>query len=60
MDATLRLLRRTLLDDRGETAIEYALLAGLIAAGLIALVATLGESVAGGFGAFNAELEAVR
>jgi len=60
MGDTLRLMRRALGDDRGATAIEYALLAGLIAAGLIVLVGTLGDSIAGGFAAFNAAMDAAR
>lgn len=50
-----RLLRlgAALRDESGATAIEYALLAGLIAAVLIAVVAVLGETVAGMYGAVN-------
>jgi pilus assembly protein Flp/PilA len=54
----LRSARAALDDDRGATAIEYALLAGLIVAGIIALVATLGENVAGAYEEVGDSLEA--
>lgn len=44
--ATLaRLLRRILRNQRGATAIEYAIIAGGIAAVLVGAIATLGGSV---------------
>jgi Flp pilus assembly pilin Flp len=45
MNATLRVGRRLLQDDIGATAIEYALLAALIAGMLIGTVASLGGTV---------------
>jgi pilus assembly protein Flp/PilA len=43
-------------DDAGATAIEYALLAGLIAVAIIGSAASLGRSVAGYYSATNDEL----
>jgi pilus assembly protein Flp/PilA len=60
MRKMLRLGQATLRDDRGATAIEYALIAGLIAAGLIVTVGILGDSVAGSFASVNTEFEAYR
>jgi pilus assembly protein Flp/PilA len=40
-----RLLRRLLRNQRGATAIEYAIIAGGIAAVLVGAIATLGGSV---------------
>ncbi|MEO3784863.1 Flp family type IVb pilin [Actinocorallia sp. B10E7] len=37
------------LRDRGATAVEYALIVSLIAVAIVALVATLGETIAGIF-----------
>jgi pilus assembly protein Flp/PilA len=54
--ATKSGLVRLLADDTGATAIEYALLAGLIATVLIAAVASLGEALAGFYGGTNTEL----
>jgi pilus assembly protein Flp/PilA len=45
MDATTGIGRRLLTDDTGATAIEYALLAALIAGVLIGTVAALGTGV---------------
>ncbi|QYJ05773.1 Flp family type IVb pilin [Nocardioides panacisoli] len=36
-------------DERGATAVEYGLLVVLIAAGIVAIVATLGTQIAEGF-----------
>ena len=52
----LRLLCRcavALRDESGATAIEYALLAGLIAAVIIGMTALLGETVAGAYDSVN-------
>jgi pilus assembly protein Flp/PilA len=50
--------RRSLVaDESGATAIEYALLAALIAGVLIGIVASLGQTVGGLFG--NAQTELV-
>lgn len=35
--------------DRGATAVEYGLLVALIAAAIVAIVATLGGQISGGF-----------
>ncbi|HVH03755.1 MAG TPA: Flp family type IVb pilin [Amaricoccus sp.] len=57
MHATLRVGRRLLHDDIGATAIEYALLAALIAGMLIGTVASLGGTVmAGLFQTANSQL----
>jgi pilus assembly protein Flp/PilA len=40
-------LRSTLRDDAGATAIEYSLIAGLIAVGIIAALTVLGTGVQG-------------
>jgi pilus assembly protein Flp/PilA len=50
--------RELLTDDGGATAIEYALLAGLIATVIIVTVASLGRSVQGMYGEANTRLEA--
>lgn len=52
------LLRRCLSDTRGATAIEYALLAALIAGVIIAAVGTTGRSVAGLYSRTGTALEA--
>jgi len=48
MSALMRTGRRLLADEAGATAIEYALLAALIAGMLIGTVASLGGSVMAG------------
>jgi len=40
-----RILARDKRADRGASAVEYALIAGLIVAALVGLLATIGESV---------------
>jgi Flp pilus assembly pilin Flp len=45
MNATLTIGRRLLADDKGATAIEYALLAALIAGVLIGTIGALGGTV---------------
>jgi pilus assembly protein Flp/PilA len=45
-------------DEEGATAIEYGLLAALIAVGIIALVGTLGDTIAGAFDEINDEMAA--
>ncbi len=47
-------------DEDGATAIEYALLAALIAGGLIGIVGPLGQTVREGYVAVGAELEAAQ
>lgn len=49
-----RTLRRCLADQRGATAIEYALLGALIATAVIASVGATGQTIADLFGATNA------
>jgi pilus assembly protein Flp/PilA len=56
----LRLVGRALGDERGATAVEYALIAGLIAAGVILVIGQLGDNVRGGFAAVQAEFDAWR
>ena len=45
----LQHMLRTRRDERGATAVEYGLLVVLIAAIIVAAVATLGQTVLGGF-----------
>ena len=47
MTATLMTVRRLLADDSGATAIEYALLAALIAGVIIAAMLTMGQTLDG-------------
>ena len=60
MRALLRLGAAPFQDEGGATAIEYALLAGLIAAVIVAMAALLGETVAGAFEAVNDALNAAQ
>lgn len=46
-----KFIKRLLKEDRGVTAIEYALIAGLIAAAIAATVGTIGTNVLGLFNA---------
>lgn len=48
--------RRLVDDDRGATAIEYALLGGLVAAVIVAAVATLGTRLGALYGDANTRL----
>jgi len=41
--------KRLFKDEEGATAIEYGLLAALIAVGIIAIVGSLGQNIAGAF-----------
>lgn len=43
--------------ERGATAVEYALLASLIAAAIAVVVALLGIATAGTYSGFNSNLE---
>lgn len=52
----MRLLRRFLADDSGATAIEYGLIAALVAVGIIAAASTLGGSLRGLFGRVSNKL----
>ena len=56
MTATLMTARRLLADDSGATAIEYALLAALIAVMIIVGHAHLGQTLDGIFTGANTEL----
>jgi pilus assembly protein Flp/PilA len=56
MTARLGTARRLLADDTGATAIEYALLAVLIAVAIIVSVSQLGETLDGMYGGVNSEL----
>jgi pilus assembly protein Flp/PilA len=56
MSAELETARRILTDDTGAAAIEYALLAALIAVAIIAAVIRVGETLDGMYGSVNSEL----
>ncbi len=56
MSAMCMTARRLLADKSGATAIEYALLAGLIAIVIIASAITLGQTLNGIFENTNSEL----
>jgi pilus assembly protein Flp/PilA len=47
---------KTRRDEQGATAVEYGLLVALIAAVIVAIVATLGDQVKAGFDTVSAEL----
>ncbi|MEO6394672.1 MAG: Flp family type IVb pilin [Devosia sp.] len=51
-------LQRFLADDSGATAIEYGLIAALIAVGIIAAATTLGNSLTSLFGRISTKLNA--
>ena len=52
------MLKRFLSDDRGLETVEYAIIAGMIVAGLIAVVAAIGTWVKGEFDGLKTELGA--
>ena len=54
----MRLIKRFLRDERGLETVEYAIMAGLIVSGLVAIVVSIGEWVKGRFQALQAELGA--
>jgi pilus assembly protein Flp/PilA len=56
MTGMRRTVRRLLADDAGATAIEYALLAALIAGVIIAATMQLGQTLTGLYGGVNADL----
>ena len=56
MTAMLVTARRLLAEDSGATAIEYALLAALIAGVIIAAVFSMGQTLNGMYGGVNTEL----
>lgn len=49
-------ITRFLQNESGATAVEYGLLVGLIAVGIIAAVRTLGTTIAGYFAGINTAL----
>ena len=51
------LLKRFAADDSGATAIEYGLIAALIAVGIIAAATTLGTSLSGLFTRIGGKLD---
>lgn len=53
MVKTRGLLKNLRSDESGATAIEYGLLAALIAVAIIGTVSTLGETIAGSFEAID-------
>ena len=52
----MNLLRRFLHDESGATAIEYGLIAALVAVVLIGALGTLGDNLTGVFEAISTEL----
>lgn len=58
MDAIRRYLRKLRANQRGATAIEYGLLAALIAVAAIGGMQTLGGGVGGMWGKINTEFQA--
>lgn len=52
----MQLFRNLLQDETGATAIEYALLAALIAVAIISTVTTLGGTLSSTFGTVNTKL----
>ena len=54
----MRLIKRFLRDERGLETVEYAIMAGLIVSGLVAIVASIGNWVKSRFQALQAELGA--
>ena len=58
MTNMLNFAKRLWSDDEGATAIEYGLLAALIAVAIIGAETTLGQGLIGTFGEVSAELSA--
>lgn len=52
------MLKRFMADDRGLETVEYAIIAGMIVAGLIAVVVAIGTWVKGEFDALKTDLGA--
>ena len=52
----MKLISRFFKDESGATAIEYGLIAALIAVVIIGAVTTLGTGISGTFGSVSAEL----
>ena len=55
-----KLFARFLKDESGATAIEYGLIAGLIAVGIIMAATSLGESLTGLFNHISGKLDGAR
>ncbi len=55
----MTLFNRFLKDESGATAIEYALIAGLIGVTLVIVLGNVGESIGGVFTTIDTELKAV-
>jgi pilus assembly protein Flp/PilA len=53
---TMNLLKKFLLDQKGATAIEYGLIAGLIAVAIITAITTVGTSLANKFNQVSGNL----
>jgi len=56
MKKTIRHIRALIADEEGATAIEYGLMAALIAGVIITTVTTLGTKVAGLYSSVNSKL----
>jgi pilus assembly protein Flp/PilA len=56
MKKTIRHIRALIADEEGATAIEYGLMAALIAGVIITTVTTLGAKVAGLYSSVNSKL----
>ena len=54
----MKIVTRFMNDESGATAIEYGLIAALIAVGIIAAATTLGNSLSGIFNKVSTELNA--
>ncbi len=52
------MLKRFMADDRGLETVEYAIIAGMIVAGLIAVVVAIGTWVKGEFDSLKTDLGA--
>ena len=54
----MKFINKLLRDEAGATAIEYGLIAALIAVALITALTSLGTSLSNTFGAVSSELDA--
>lgn len=57
-DTMLNAIKKFMTEEDGATAVEYGLLVALIAAGIVAIVGTLGDQVEAGFQSVSDELPA--
>lgn len=55
----LKTLKSLLNDEAGATAVEYALVIGLVSIAIIGAAQSLGGSISGAFGKIQGELDAV-